>query len=385
MIKRKKAILFVVEKISGGGVEKIAQIILRNFDYERYDVTLLTVPHQDVSFLAGLPVTFRHIFDYADANDGFFNKLKTLVGNKLKLLVYYHLSPKTFAKLFVRGKYDVAIAFIEGYATRIVAGMNDNVRKLAWLHIDINTHHWTDVAFHSRKEEQEAYKAFNHVACVSKRVEEVAREQLNIDKNISTVYNPIETDLIHAQADDDHPKVFVRPESIKIVSLGTLVPRKGYHTLIPAVNRLIKQGHDIELTILGEGSERERLTNLISSFGIQDSVHLPGFVNNPYPYIKEADIYVCSSDAEGYNTAISEALVLGKAVVATDCCGVKEQLGDNNEFGIRVPVSEEGLYNGLRQMTDPNLRQQYSSAALASASRFKLSENMNEIYRLIEG
>ena len=76
-----------------------------------------------------------------------------------------------------------------------------------------------------------------------------------------------------------------------------------------------------------------------------------GFVSNPYPYIKMADIIVCPSRYEGLSTVITEGLVLGKAIVTTDCSGMRELLG-KSEYGIITDNSEEGLYNGIKQLMD---------------------------------
>lgn len=180
------------------------------------------------------------------------------------------------------------------------------------------------------------------------------------------------------------PGYFGDTESLKIISLGTLTERKGYVRLIRAFNRMVGDGVNAELLILGEGKQMAELKEVVDELGIKDRVHLPGFINNPYPYIRASDIYVCSSDAEGYNTAITESLILGKAIVATDCCGVREQLGDDNDFGIRVPISEQGIYEGLKSLVDTSVRQHYAKAALSSVERFNLYSNMESIYRIIE-
>ena len=109
-----------------------------------------------------------------------------------------------------------------------------------------------------------------------------------------------------------------------------------------------------------------------------------GFQNNPYPYIAVSDIYVCSSYAEGYNTAITEALVLGKAVVSTECSGLKEQLRNNNKYGICTPNTDEGLYEGLKQMLNDSTLNHYTMMARERGKYFSLEASMDKIYRLIE-
>ena len=109
---------------------------------------------------------------------------------------------------------------------------------------------------------------------------------------------------------------------------------------------------------------------------------LLGYKENPYLYLNASDIYVCSSYSEGYNTAIVEALVLGKAVVSTNCMKEKDLLG-NSEFGIVADNSEDGLYSGLKQMIQPGILEKYSSRAKERGALFEVKNSMNEVFSLI--
>ena len=78
---------------------------------------------------------------------------------------------------------------------------------------------------------------------------------------------------------------------------------------------------------------------------------MTGMQKNPYPYIKDADLLVCSSYYEGYNLTVAEALIIGTPVLSTDCTGPREIL-DGGEYGMIVENSDEGLYNGLKRCCD---------------------------------
>ena len=82
---------------------------------------------------------------------------------------------------------------------------------------------------------------------------------------------------------------------------------------------------------------------------LNDCVELTGFIDNPYPLLKKADLFVCSSLTEGFSTVVSEAIFLGTPVLTTDCAGMKDILGDS-EFGLIVENNENGLYEGLKQL-----------------------------------
>lgn len=378
----KKKILFFTENLYGGGVEKISQIILSHFDYNKYDVILYSLCKYEFDPNLFSPyIKYKYIYDKLESQDSVISKAIKLIKNKTKLLVYAYTSPQLFYRLFVNEKVDVAIAFIEGYATRIVSGAPNTIKKIGWVHIELDNYHWSKIAFRNNKEEYQCYKSFNTIPCVSQNV----KQQVDKIFGLSTsrvVYNPIDSQKIQKEAINED--ILYQNEKINIVAIGSLTPRKGFDRLLQVVKRLNTEDFDLNVTILGKGTEQENLLKIISDNDMSSYVQLIGFKQNPYPYLKQADIYVCSSYAEGFNTAITEALVLGKPVVSTECSGVKEQLGDNNEWGICCENSEEGLYKGLKKMLTNNHITYYAKQAAIRGKNFSLETSMNTIYKIIE-
>lgn len=378
----KKTVAIFAEKLYGGGVEKILQIICQNFDYSKYDVTLYSSRYEEMPE-GTFPADLHHRY-YFDSFPGCSNPVSEFLGkviNKLKLLVYYRCSPQVFYKLFVRKKYDVGIAFIEGYATRIVSGAPTGMRKICWVHTDMTTNHWTSVAYHSDEEEKSVYSSYDKVVCVSKKAESVARSLFGI-QNTRVLHNPIDVASIVLKSKVS--AIEKRGNLIRIISLGTLKKIKGYDRLLRVIKRLVEEGYRIELMILGEGSLRPELEKFIHGNNLQEIVQLRGYVDNPYPYLLSTDIYVCSSYAEGFNTAITEALILGRAVVTVDVSGVREQLGENAEYGIIVENSEKGLYEGLSKMMQGDNISYYQQKACERRDIFNLERQMQAIYNIIE-
>lgn len=375
----KKKIAIFAEKLYGGGVEKILQIVCRNFDYHCYDLTLYASREEDMpSGTYPEHLTIKYIFD---RGNGLMAKMK----NKFRLFIYYHFSPSIYYWLFIRQRYDVGIAFIEGYATRFLSGAPTGMKKIGWVHIELDTFHWTDVAFRSRQEEVDCYQCLDRIVCVSQTVKNQVDALFCRPDVTKVVYNPIEKDKILAQSEEPLPAAYAtRKHSIRMVSLGTLNKRKSYDRLLVAVNRLMKNGCDVELMILGCGEEQDALKSYIAENGMEDAVYMVGFVHNPYPFVKSADIYVCSSYAEGYNTAVTEALILGKAVVSTEVSGIREQLGEHSDYGIVTENSIDGLYKGLQQMCHEDTYLRYQAKARAVSDRYNLQAQMNQIYQVIE-
>jgi len=190
--------------------------------------------------------------------------------------------------------------------------------------------------------------------------------------------------MILRLADEPLPDNYrIKTKTYRIVSIGSLDERKGHARLLRIALRLKKEGFDFELWILGKGILYSKLEAFIIENGLTENVHLLGYKENPYKFLKAADIYVCCSFAEGYNTAITEALVLGKAVVSTECSGVKEQLGVDNVFGICTANTEKDLYIGMKTMFQPKMLEYYTQKAKKKGEDFTLINSMKEIYGVI--
>ncbi len=145
-------------------------------------------------------------------------------------------------------------------------------------------------------------------------------------------------------------------DRLMICSVGRLVKAKGYDRLLKVHKRLYDEGILYDLVIVGDGPEYDNYYRYISDNGIEDSVHLIGKRDNPYKYMKQSDLFVCSSRWEGFSTVISEAVILGVPIVTTNVSGTKELLG-NNEYGLITENTTEDLYKGLKQyLTNPNMQ-----------------------------
>jgi glycosyltransferase involved in cell wall biosynthesis len=132
------------------------------------------------------------------------------------------------------------------------------------------------------------------------------------------------------------------PEKPYLIGIGRLMPNKNFSLLIRALDLSQSQR---DLVILGQGPELDNLSHLITELGLEKRVHLLGFKENPYPYLKNADYLVSTSNAEGFPNGIAEAMCLGKPVIATNCqSGPAEILtGDNNTQTDSYLCAEHGI------------------------------------------
>ena len=169
-----------------------------------------------------------------------------------------------------------------------------------------------------------------------------------------------------------------------MVSVGSLIPRKGFERLIHVCGLLKSRGYHFQLLILGKGELYEDLAEQVVDEHLQDSVQLLGFRDNPYPYMAAADLYVCPSYVEGFSTVVSEAVVLETPVVTTDCSGMREILGDS-EYGLITQNTEESLFEGLRTMLDkPEVYQYYQQRVRERAPFFYMEERLKAYEEILD-
>lgn len=380
-----KKLAFFTENLSGGGVEKIQQIILKHLDYKELIITLYSLRDESQSAKQSFPQIpyYKYVFESILDSEKLTVKLLKKLKNRIRLFVYYNLSPQLFYRFFVRESYDIGIAFIEGYATRIVSGAPTHIKKIAWIHTELQKNHWTNVAFRNQKEERICYKSFQHIVCVSKEIKKQTDELFETHDKTMILYNPLDKkDIIVKSSYNISEKLplIVHP---LIVTLGRLEKEKGYARLLNVAKRLKDENLKFQLWIIGDGKEKDSLKRMVINYQLEHYVQLLGYKDNPYPYLKLCDFYVCSSFAEGYNTAITEALVLGKPVVSTDCSGTSEQLGDS-QYGIITKNNEVSLYEGIRKMMIPDILKGYREQAEKRQHHFNLERQMYEIYQLLE-
>ena len=184
------------------------------------------------------------------------------------------------------------------------------------------------------------------------------------EDKFTRIYNPVDSERISELAADGDPLFSHRvPHRVPhLVSVGKLEWQKGFDVLLGAFSRVVENHPEVTLTILGEGEERARLEGMVQDLDLGDRVGLPGFVENPFPYVRSADLFVLPSRYEGFSNALLEALALGTPVVATDCPGGNQE------------VVEPGVNGWLARSEDPASLASVISAGLTDGTSLDSSE-----------
>jgi len=182
------------------------------------------------------------------------------------------------------------------------------------------------------------------------------------ESKIQAIWNPIPIEDILTKAEENvnHPWFVVKELPI-ILGVGRLDYQKDFFTLINAF-AIVRQSLKSRLVILGEGKVRSELEQLVSKLGLEDEVSLPGYIKNPYPYMKNADVFVLSSYYEGLGYVLLEALAVGTPIVSTNCPSGPDEVLEHGKYGRLVGVQDaNGLASAilatLSEPPDPQLLQ----------------------------
>ncbi|MDC1379399.1 glycosyltransferase [Algibacter sp.] len=370
-----KKILFFIENLAGGGAEKVLSDLITNLDKTKYEITLCS--------LIDIGVYNKQISKVCHYTSILPNPNELSVYHKILYRIKYNLirnlPPKWIYNYFFKEQYDVEIAFIEGYATKIIgSSSNSKSKKIAWVHIDLFANHWTKTEYSNIADEIKVYQNFNHIFCVAESVKLAFTKKFGITDNLHVKYNPVDRKNILLKSKETL-NFELNDDTFKLVTVGRLENQKGYDRLLEIVFKLKNDGFQFELWIIGEGSQRVELEDYIKSHNIEAHVKLLGFQKNPYKFISKSDAFICSSRSEGYSTVVTEALILGKPVVATNCSGMTELLRDN-EYGLITKNNTEDLYAELKHfLEDKELQLHYTNKSEERSKDFDIRKTIQNI------
>lgn len=362
-------ILFYIDSLTGGGAEKVLRTLVNNLDQQVFDITVQTTEKTDPGAFLVPGIRYKSI-----------NHCKTRLGKKLMdCWIRLCAEGKLLYPLYIRGDYDIEVAYLECAPTKfLAASTNQKALKLAWVHCDLEKKE--DMAAQREKLLQQ-YAAYDRIVCVSENVRDSFIRLFGMADRALVLHNVNDEDDIRQKAVQFIPEKGSVP---RIVAVGRLTKEKGFDRLLNACTLLKRDGYDFWLQILGEGPERTALEQQIRNDDLGSIVKLLGFQENPYPYLDAADLVVCSSRYEGLSTVVTEALILGKAVVTTPCSGMRELLGDS-EFGLIADDSAEGIYRGLKAMLDdPKKRESYAQAAKKRGMDFSKAKVLEQTQRFFQ-
>lgn len=363
-----KKILFFIPTLGGGGAEKVLINLVNNLSKEKYDITVQTL------FDIGINKRFL-------SNDiKYISVFKKRVRGNIHFLKLFNR--EFLFKKMIKDQYDIIISYLEGPTTRIVSGCtNPNTKLINWVHTEMRNLKEFKSSYRSEKEMKKTYEKYDMTIFVAESTRENFMKftgfKLKQEKVIRNIID-IKDIIIRANETNEEEK-----RRLTLVTLARLTQSKGYDRLLRIHKRLLDEGIEQDLWILGEGEERKKIEEFVKENSLYESVKLYGYKENPYKYLKQADIYVCASYIEGYSTAVTEAIIIGKPVVTTNCSGMHELL-ENGKYGLIVENKEEALYNGIKKMIlNKEIREQYEKLSLVRRKYFEIEKQLQQINEIL--
>ena len=274
-----------------------------------------------------------------------------------KIVGYRKFAEKLAAKRYADKHYDVAINYLETEPPTFLLKHIKADKYIQWYHIDV-----ANMAHPEETDRQiPEYERMDAIICVaeSARVNFASRYP-QLAQKTHVIYNFFDTDAIVARGSEPFS---YNEERITMLSVGRMTEQKKYLRFLDVLARLKNDGYSFAWHVWGTGAEQDAILQKIDALGLANCVYLDGVTENPYKYMKNCDLFVLPSGWEGFPTVTVEAKILGRPVLATDVSGIREQL-IHGETGWIVENSEDGIYEGLKQMLEnPALRERLRSNA----------------------
>lgn len=364
-----KKILFLIHDLGKGGAEKVLVNLVNHMDRTSFDisVTVLFGGGINEQFLAP-DIHFHVVFPYNVPGNSKLMKL---------------LSPSQLHRLCVREHYDIEVSYLEGPSARVISGCEaPDTKLISWIHVEQHTIEKLAGSFRNEEEAIWCYNRFHQTVCVSESVKNDFCKILKFKKPCTVLYNTVESAKIISQSKEEASEL-VNDNKMRLVAVGTLKKTKGYDRILRIIEVLYYEKFPIHLYILGTGPLQSELQNYVKAHELKEVVTFLGYQTNPYKYVAKCDLFVCASYAEGFSTAATEALIVGTPVCTVEVSGMKEMLGENNEYGIVTENDETSLCNAIRRfITESDWLDLYKCRALERGNFFstdntvRLTENM---------
>lgn len=355
--------LFVMMHLHMGGAERSLVNLLCEIDYSKYEVDLLLIKKEG-NLIRQLPkevqlleTPFELKSVYSNSIDGFhgvkyfltrgmsvvcsnvWDKFHTCDVTAIRWNLFYKRLIPQLDKI-----YDVAVAYLTGPSMYYVADKVNSDKKIVFYHND----YFSSNAMSNRPTDLPYFKKFDLIPTISDQCKQSLEQAFpDMKGKFIVVPNITSTKLIRMRANQFFPEEYRGKKNV-ICSIGRLNEQKGFDLAIQAAVSLKNRGVSFSWYIIGEGEERKKLQELITSNQLENEVFLLGIRDNPYPYLKNADIIVQPSRYEGKSMVLDEAKILAKPIVATNYTTVRDQL--SNEEGLIVNMTSEAIAEGTRKM-----------------------------------
>lgn len=366
--------------LSMGGEERVLLSVLKNLVELNYDVDLLiTWNHGENNLFENeIPekVNYKFLFDNYNGKNKLIKEIYRIRAKTTYL--------KKVEKIIKENKYDVII----DYSSNLLKYNNFDIKVpvFAWIHFSLT---FGDKLSTDKIEKyKKQYKKYDKILAICDTMRDEFVEILGMDKNkVELVYNPIDLEAIRKKAENIDKKYENYLKQDYFLQVSRLTEQKQPEHLVDIYYKLKQRGIKEKLYFIGNGEKVELIKQKIKEYKLQNDVILLGQIENPYPFFKNAKLFVHTGKYEGLPTVLLESLALGTPVVAYDCpTGPKDILGKNSEYGKLIPLNDKDVFveKVCELMNDDEKYKNYRKISLVRADDFSMKNNKIKLQTLIE-
>ena len=406
----KKKLLFVGIIMNSGGTEKSFLSFVNCLDFDKYDADLILAKNQGLFMpLIDKRVNVRFMPEFGElfllsgknaVNNLFNTFIKKNPLTALEIAPYFFRlifskkgKSETATKLFIKlmgrvepvtEEYDAALAY---WGDRAIFYMVDKVpnakKKIAWMHFDYNMPPGDrDDAIYL-----DYFKKCDNIINVSAAVDGALKAKFpEIADKCLVIENINSPEFIRGLAiKQGQGFTDTHFTGSRILTVGRISEQKGLD-MIPAILANLKRDkYNLRWYILGEGDEsiKERVIDLALEYGVAEMLIFLGAAINPYPFMRDCDIYVQPSRFEGKPVTVEEAKIMRCPIVCAGYLSASEQL-DNGRFGLVAEIDPESLYQNIKKLLDnPELRESFIQTL--AREDFGNESEINKFYDILNG
>ena len=361
MHKNSNIVIFM-PSIEGGGVEKNLFLITNYLSQKFKKLTLITCSRNIKNFNKKIK-----IINFTN-NLGKINfRLLKIIISSLFLFIYLLKNKNVIVLSFQANIFAILIGFLLG--RKVVVRLNSS--PSGWLKKDFK-----------RMLFKKIYSLADLIIVNSFEFKKELKNKLNI--NSFCIYNPLnQNEIIQKSKIKIKNKIYKNKNSIKMINIGRFVDQKDHITLLKSINSL-KKKIKIELIIMGQGYNKNKIENYIHNNSLKNNVKILSFKKNPYPYIKYSDVFVLSSIYEGLPNVLLEAIVLKKFIISSDCPTGPKEILENGKGGLLFKTgSHKNLSEQILKYSKNKNNKKKVRFAYNSLKKFDFKKNLNLYYKKI--
>jgi glycosyltransferase involved in cell wall biosynthesis len=366
----KKKLLMVLHSLSGGGAERVAIHLINHLNKDAYHIHLalfedtLDYPEYLDSALEKTCLHKKSRLDFLKLIFRLRRLIRELKPDVVFSLLTYENFVSVLARLFLRQKYTLIISehlYTEKYLREVRLG---NVKR-----------HLIKLL----------YRRADKIVTVSNAISESLIEDFSVPRNkVITIYNPIPVDEIREKSREEVQHEFFDHNNQVLIGVGRLDRQKRFDRLLRVFSQLRKERDNLYMIILGKGALIHQLKELASSLDVADYVDFAGFQSNPFTWISRSDIFVLSSDYEGFPMVLLECMACGTPIVSTDCPSGPAELITHGKSGLLVPPEDEdALVREISTLLDDHeLRDEFVREGRKTAVEYKTERIIEQYEKL---